>query len=388
MVPIKVAYEHYFGTRVRIARTQRGLTQQELALRMGLGDGQKIAAIESGKRAVKFQELEVLAQVLTKPAAYFTDPFCLVCEETPHYLLTAKVPKRTLSDFEKNTLYKRLGVFRFLLNYYSAKHLLGMPRLNISLPLTINSTPELAVRAGEQIANLLNLGTTPIAKLPTALAGKLGIMTLMLDAKPGIAGAALQLPEVGFIGVNRHQPPNKRSYAIAQELFRLLTWDTLPHEKNTPSKKVRKIEQLANFFAGSLLIPRQTVTQDTKTSRKQTTSNLVVENITDLGISAQALQVRLKQIEAQTGRDLSEVFADLELPQFELPSQDNDLPLPLSKLYVELLAKAVDEPLTSAKEAMRYLGCKTMDEAGDLFAAYGVTAPAAMKVALPQSRKG
>lgn len=116
MVPIKIAYVIYIGKRVRIARTQRGLSQQELANRMGFADRQTIAAIESGKRGINFQELELLAKIFKKSIYFFSDAFRLVCEETPRYLLTNKVPKRIINDFEKTTMFKSLGVFRFLLN--------------------------------------------------------------------------------------------------------------------------------------------------------------------------------------------------------------------------------------------------------------------------------
>lgn len=384
----KIPPEIHFGQRVKIARAHCGLTQQELAQGMGLSCGQ-VAAIEREKRGISFEELKALAKVLKRTIYYFIDAFELVCEETPRYLLVDKVAKREIKDFEENILYKRLGAYRFLLSYYKAKKQLAIPKLDLYLPLTIKSSVAEAVNAGEQIANSLNLGTTPIDKLQTALEAKLGIMTLLLDTHPGIAGVSLRLPEVGFICVNRQQPKNKRSFAIAHELFHLLTGDKLAYDNTTPKKKIRKIEQLADYFASSLLIPRQKVTQITKkVGSKQTTTNLLVENITDLGVSAQALQVRIKQLEAATGRDLSAVFADLDLPKLEPQSKDSELPLPLAKLFVELMAKAVDEPLMPGMGAVREMGCKTFYEACDLFAGYGVAAPETMRFAMPHRRKG
>lgn len=388
MVPAKIAYKLYFGERVRIARTQRGLTQQELAEHMGLGDGQKIAAMESGKRGIKFQELELLAKALKKTTWFFTEALELVCEEKPRYLITGKVAKTEITAFERKHMNKYLGAYRFLLGYYRLKAKRTTPKLQIGLPLKANSSPELAVNAGEHIAYLLDLGTTPVDDLQAALEKKLGIMTLMIDADPAIAGVSLSLPEVSFICVNRQLPKNKRSFAIAHELFHLLTWETLAYDnKTTPKKKIRKIEQLADYFASSLLIPRQAVTQITTMGTKQTTSSWIVENATDLGVSAQALQVRIKQIEALTGRNLSGILDDIDLPKLEPKIKQSKLPPPLAKLYVQLVAKAVDEPLITTMMGVEALGCKTVYEAGDLFATYGVTAPETLEFAMPKYRK-
>lgn len=261
-------------------------------------------------------------------------------------------------------------------------------QLDLRLPLKFKSTPDLAGTYGEHIANLLELGDKPVATIQTALENKLGIMPLMLDADPRIAGVSLSLPEVGFICVNRCLPKNKRSIALAKGLFYLLTGDTLPYaESKISKKKTHQVEQLATNFVSSLLIPRKTVTKIRHTDTKQATTRWLVKTASELGVSAQALQLRSKQIEACTGRNLSAKLDTLDCSKLEPKITDGKLPQPFSKKYVELVAKAVDEPLTSGMSATHILGCKTFYEAGDLFAAYGVTAPETMEFAMPKYRK-
>lgn len=384
----KVAKVSYIGPRVRIVRSRRGLSQQELAERMGLGDGKKIAAIESSRRMINFAELVKLAEALDAERWYFTDPFILVCEEKYRYLLSAPVGKRELDKFEEK-MDEYIGNYRFLLNYFKKKDKQRTPKFDLRLPFELNSPAEFAVNAGERLATILGLGSQPIDKLQTALEEKLGIMTLMLDIdNKAVEGASLNLPEVGFICINRHLSKSARSFAIAHELFHLLTWDSLPYDRTSrATKKLKKIEEMADLFSSSLLMPRQRVVQIERINKKKVASEWVVENATDLGVSARALQVRIQQIGEQSGRDLSSVFEQLNLPKLDAKINNVEPALPFSRLYVELVSRAVDEPLFSGMAGTYSLGCETFFEAGEIFHAYGVTAPETMEFAMPIHRK-
>ena len=68
------------GARIRAAREQRGMSQDELARLFGFKDRQTVSAIETGERRVSAEELLVAVQKLGASLDYFTDPFMLVGE--------------------------------------------------------------------------------------------------------------------------------------------------------------------------------------------------------------------------------------------------------------------------------------------------------------------
>lgn len=382
----KVAKFSFLGPRVRFARTRRGLSEQELAKRMGLASTRQVIAVEKGKRGLSYDELVNLSKVLRKSYYFFTDPFQLVCDEKYRYFVKNNTSKKQLSKFNES-MNEFLGIYRFLLSYFNKKDKLRTPKFDLQLPFTVSSSPELAVNAGERMADILELGTKPVEMLQIALEDKLGIMTLMLNSDSmAISGAALCLPEVSFICVNRRLSKSKRALTIAHELFHLLTWDALPYDRTSPAKtKAHKVEELADLFASSLLMPRQTVVQIEGIGKKQVATQWVVENATDLGVTARALQVRIKQIEAQTGKNLSEVIDHLNLAQLEDKIQDDKPAQPFSKKYAELISRAVAEPLMSTMDAVRSLAGETIDDAGDIFYAYGIEPPDTLQLGMPNS---
>lgn len=371
-----------------MVRMQRGLTRQELAERMGFGNARTVAAIEKFEYRLDFLKLKKVAKALRKPNWYFCNAFLLVCEEKFRYLVTGKVDKQQLGKFEE-TMREYVGIYRFLLNYFNIKDKLQAPKFDLRLQFDVSDPEEFAVNAGEKIASILQLGMKPIDKLQSALEEKLGIMTVMLDAdRQAIAGASLSLPEAGFICVNRHLPQNKRSFTIAHELFHLLTWDALPYDRTSRAKiKYRKAEELADVFASSLLMPRQKVVQIEGIGKKQQVSAWVVENATDLGVSAQALSLRIKQIGEQRGKDYSSVLAQLNLPKLDVKVRDRMPAKPFAKKYVELIARGIEEPLMSTISGVHKLGCKTFYEAADIFATHKAKPPQTLRFAMPDFRK-
>lgn len=94
MKPFNIGKVSYLGPRVKITRVQKGLTEQELAKRVGFASAKQVVAIEKSRRSLKSEELEKLAKALGKPWWYFTDPATLVCEEKYRYLVDRNTSKR------------------------------------------------------------------------------------------------------------------------------------------------------------------------------------------------------------------------------------------------------------------------------------------------------
>jgi transcriptional regulator with XRE-family HTH domain len=61
------------GPRIQQAREERGITQQELAARLGCTQA-ALSNYERGKRRLYLANLELIASALEKPLSYFTEP--------------------------------------------------------------------------------------------------------------------------------------------------------------------------------------------------------------------------------------------------------------------------------------------------------------------------
>lgn len=378
----------FIGERIRDARLKKGLTQAELAKLAGLSSGRFVASIEEWERDAPIPEVRKIAKVLGKPARYFVDPFLLVCEQKFRYRITREVNTSAVKKFEETMRYY-VGIYRFLLNYFKLKEKQRTPKFDLRLPFEVNSPPELTVNAGEIMAAILQLGQNPIDKLQSALEDKLDVMTLMLDVpQKSIAGAAISLKEASFICVNRKLPKHERAFTIAHELFHILTWDRLPFERTSRAKqKLRKIEALADLFASSLLMPRQSLVQIEDDGNNQMATQVVATNVEEIGVTTPAVQARLTEMATHRGRRFASVLNQLNLPKRITNSTEDEPALPLAKKYVELIGKGIDDAVMSTISGVHKLGYQTFDEAANLFATYDATPSQTLRMFMPDFRK-
>jgi len=241
------------GMRLRAAREQAGLTQQHLSAQLGFKDRQTLAAIESGGRKVSADELLMMMRVLGRELEYFTDPFRIDGEGAFSW--------RTYVEKVENIDVFELWASRCLALYRSLatqEHVWTSP---LRLGLTTRSSYEDAHRAAEWLVNEWDLGDIPAACLEEAVSQRLRALVLYIDPPEGISGAAFRLPELSAILINRSEPPGRRSFDLAHELFHLLTWDTIRpnHSENRDDSGGTRPEQLANCFASALLMPEGVV---------------------------------------------------------------------------------------------------------------------------------
>jgi Zn-dependent peptidase ImmA (M78 family) len=80
-----------------------------------------------------------------------------------------------------------------------------------------------------------------------------------------VSGAAVQLASGDAILTNRNEAAGRRAFDLAHELFHVLTWESLPPERvdreNPRGTKAKRTEQLADNFAGALLMPGESLKQ-------------------------------------------------------------------------------------------------------------------------------
>lgn len=61
------------GIKIKSARENVGLSQRELAEKIGFDSATSISLIESGSRKVRIEDLESIAKILSYPLAFFLD---------------------------------------------------------------------------------------------------------------------------------------------------------------------------------------------------------------------------------------------------------------------------------------------------------------------------
>ena len=254
METITVTLPHaHLPRRVTVAREKSKLTQAELSKRLGFKDRQTLTAIEAGQRQVTAEELVAVAEATGQDLDFFTDPYRLVGEGAFSYR-AADTEEAELDIFEERAgnwlaLWRQLGESRG-----EAASLLR-PRLAINH----SSTFEDAQAAGEAVGRDLQLGDVPAEKLVAALENKFNLLVLEVDMPKGVSGAAVQLATGDAILINRAESPGRKNFDLAHELFHVLTWDALPPERvdrlNPTGYKQKRTEQLADNFAGALLMP-------------------------------------------------------------------------------------------------------------------------------------
>lgn len=243
--------------RLRAARERAGLTQEQLAKKLGFKDRQTLTAIETGDRKLAADELLQLIKILGVDLDYFVDEFRLDGEGKFSWR-ASKVESNVLKQFEEKAgkwvaTYRKLG---------ELENITPSP-LEIVLSLTPKNSFEDAQVAAERLCAEWKLGDVPALKLEEAIYKHLDTLIIYVDAPAGISGAAFRVPNLSAVIINRQEPEGRRYYDLAHELFHLLTWERMPPKHNDLEQmqhlkaQAKRIEQLAENFAAALLMPQK-----------------------------------------------------------------------------------------------------------------------------------
>lgn len=354
------------GQRARIARKDLGLTQEEVSAQLGFTARQTLSYIEDGQRKVTAEELVKFIQVLKKPLEFFTDPFLLIGEATVSW--RANEEPKTLAGFERRML-PVVAAYRNLASDLRRPQTVLVPQL----PLTPNSSFEEAAAAGERLVKEWELGRIPSQGLVSAAEKKLNLLVLMVDAPEGISGAALHLNEFDTILINRKEPIGRRNYDLGHELFHVLTWHSMPpphlDAENGKGTKQKRIEQLAESFTSSLLMPAQSVKALWEARKEREIHTWIKETSRVLGVSGPALLWRIFNLGYLNK-------AALETVNQKRLSRETEAIKPklYSQRFVECLHKGIDKGLISVRKVAALLDCN-IEDLEDLFREYGFEPP-------------
>jgi len=248
--PIEI--RRIIADRIRAARAAKGWTQDQLADVLGVSDRQTISTMESGERRITADELIRLISVFGQSMDFFTDPDLIVEENFFSYRALRSSPKIDSFETKARKLLELNRRLRTVLNECSPPTFSGIRGLEKTSPV------ETAASLGERFHAALDLGDCPSRKLRDAIASRYHVLILEVDAPPDVSGAACHLEDGDVIFLNINEPSHRKNYTLGHEFFHILTWSEMPPAKadiEDWSAKKPKVEQLADAFTASLLMP-------------------------------------------------------------------------------------------------------------------------------------
>ncbi len=338
----------HIGRRVAVARESLGLTQTDLAKKLGFKDRQTLTAIEAGERKVTIEEMLTLLGITGLEMDFFIDPFRLVGEGGFSYRCSGP-EEADLQPFQDQA-----GKWVALWRYLGEKRGETPGPIRPKLALNLNSTFEDAQAAGEAMGRYLELGPVPSDKLAAAVEQKLNIPVLFVDMPVGVSGVAAQIPGADTILIHRKESLGRQTFDLAHELFHVLTWDAMPPErvdrKNPSSTKAKKVEHLADNFAAALLMPANAFCQRWEKQPKQ---GSLVDWVTSIAehfrVSPPAVVWRYVALGKIKPADAGSLIA--ELPSFQAVEKP-----PFSRTFFERLSWGIEKGEVSARKVLKVLG--------------------------------
>ncbi len=360
------------GCRIKALREKKKLTQEEVAKLFGFKDRQTVSAIETGSRRVTAEELVLAAEKLGESLDYFIDPFRLDGESSFSWRQTGANTQQ-LAAYEQ-----RAGSWIAAFRALRAQVGHEPPLLQTALRLNSGSSYEDAMQAGERFARQFELGEVPALQLAKVMEDKLNILVLMVDAADRISGAACHLLDLDTVLIARHEISGRRHFDLAHELFHILTWETMPpqHIEEAEEKTGNRVEQLANNFAGAVLMPSG-ILEPLGDWSELTEQELIarLNSVADeLHVTSSALMWRLVAL-GKLKKAVAESLPKVTLQHNGHHSATEKNPPPLfSPSFMKVIGSAIEDGKVSVRRLTRLFDMSGNDLSG-LFTAQGLESP-------------
>ena len=255
--PLENVDPRALGARLKEARETRGLTQHQVAEKLGVART-TVVAIEKGERRIKPGELVALAALVGRALSD------LLQSGAPSEGFSTQL-RGDLSPGApaKPELLEAISDFEALARDYVLLERLCQAPLRRRYPAQyeIESVdPELAAEdvAGAE-RNRLGLGDGPLLNLRDVLESDVGLRIFQLELPSDVAGMFAFTDELGgCVAVNLRHPPERRRQSLAHEYGHFLSsrfrsevlyldkYERLPHH-----------ERFAEAFARALLLPEE-----------------------------------------------------------------------------------------------------------------------------------
>ncbi|MBY5566615.1 ImmA/IrrE family metallo-endopeptidase [Rhizobium leguminosarum] len=368
-----------FGTRLAALRQKRGLSTLEAAFALGLGNATELAALESGK-------VQPTADIIVRAVDSFnisietlTDPFRLV-DEGRFSWRQSGVSQDRLTQYEQHAG-SFIAAYRFLSPKFtrgSTDQTFRLANTSAASRLIERSKFETVSSIAENLVKDLGLGPVPADTLPNAIERNLGILVLMVDPTDGVSGAACKLSDLDVILINRNDVPGRRNFDLGHELFHILTWRAMPpaHIEDVNERNKSRVEQLADIFASSLLMPAHIL------DRYGEWSSLSGDHLVDklnavadeLRVTSSALRWRLASLGRITQTIAKEIAEERLRFNGKVKPELGQLPTLFSSTFMKIIGQSLLQGELSVRRAANLLQVN-VDELRAVFLEYGIEPP-------------
>lgn len=294
------------GQRIRAARERLGITQADLAQRVGFSAHQIVSQIEKGRRDVKAWELAKIAKVLQ---VEFSSLLSKAGVSSEPMVLWRERPKREAKEIEAGFL-KRCREYHWLEELCEIESPGRFPRYDRH---AYSARTLGAAQLAEMVGNQLNLGARPATSLTKILEEVYGVKIWHQPLKNGGSGACVIDGFGPAILVNSKESPWRRNFDIAHELFHLLTWESFPPDSLYEDIQLNStVEQAADTFASWLLLPADAVLTEFDRCRElgAVKYSTVVQMARDFDVSTEALLWRLERLGRISASEVQRVLND------------------------------------------------------------------------------
>lgn len=250
------------GRRLRAARESCGMTQEDVARRLGVSRP-TVAQMELGNRAATSIELDKLAYLFGRDIREFVaDTFE---EEDALAVLFRAEPEIANHEDVADSLRACIALGREVTNLEGLlgidRDLAGTVSYQVAVPRSRWDAIQQGERAAEQERRRLGLGWAPVPPLPELLETQ-GVRTGVVDLPEEISGITISNQSVGlFIVANRTHAPARRRFSFAHEYAHVLFDRRMKGIVTRSSERDDLIEVRANAFAAAFLMPPEGIRQ-------------------------------------------------------------------------------------------------------------------------------
>lgn len=274
--------------RLKHARTASGLSQDEVAERLGLSRP-AVSLIEAGKRAVSSVELAKLSRLYQLPAAAFL-------EEPGGEGVLERFRAGNLEEGDREILDQALQYFRYYALLEHAAY--GGQRYDLPLyPARAGLAIEQGTHLAEQERGRLGLGNGPVRSMIQVLEQEgVKVTTLRFPDESSLSGCFFFSDDLGpCIVINESHPPQRRRFTAAHEYAHAVS------ERQEGivcvSERRRELDEMrANAFAAAFLLPETGIGEalaEMQVARGEIKAEHVVRVMHTFGASYEAVLWRL-----------------------------------------------------------------------------------------------
>ncbi|MGQ0765406.1 MAG: helix-turn-helix domain-containing protein [Gemmatimonadota bacterium] len=287
------------ATNVRTARERLGLSQKDVALELEIARS-AVSDIETGKRQVSAVELVGLARILgTSVERLLGDRGSSGASEVVQ-LRAASISTAARVQLQRWAMWCE--------DYQELEKMADDVRPpDLRASERVLSSFSQAHRMADEERKRLDLGQAPAHQLLAVLEEKVRVKVAFMDLEDSLSGASMVGAGFGAaIVVNRRHVAGRRVFTLAHEYFHLLTRDRVSQtrggqpihicEADVPGAAKDRAEQLADQFAGRLLMPPETFVEQLHNLRKDdgTIDRADLVSVARyFGVSVQAVFVQL-----------------------------------------------------------------------------------------------